>query len=250
MATGDTNDNVNRLVGALPPWFPTNLSGKPILTALLTGIADAFAFVYSTIDFAALQTRIKTATGGWLDLIAWDFFAGRFVRRYAETDTSWQPRILPEILRPRQTRAAIIQMLQDLTGRTPLVYEFFNPGDMGGYGVATMGGYGTGPGGYGSLLYPNQVFITAYRAPGQGIPGVGGYGSYYGGYRTGISMYGSSALISGPITDAEIYSRIAQTTAAGIIPWTALQSSVPPYLPKRMAILGNVNNTQYTAAIL
>src|SRR4051812_40264109 len=128
MATGDTNDISARLRATLPPWFP-DPANAPVLTAILSGIADGFAFVYSYLGFAALQTRISSATGGWLDLIAWDFFGSRFTRRQGENDASWQPRILQEILRPRQTRAAISLMLTDLTGRAPKVIELWNPQD-------------------------------------------------------------------------------------------------------------------------
>lgn len=223
MATGDQDDIVNRQYAVLPPWFP-DLAAAPVLKAVLSGTAGVFAFIYSYLGYAALQTRIKTATDAWLDLLAWDFFGGRFVRRNGETDTSWGPRIVAEILRPRQTREAITRVMQDLTGRTPKIIELFNPGDCGGYHIPQMGGYGTGPGCYGSLSFPNQYLITAYRAPSQGIPIAGGYGTYNAGYRTGITMYGDPSFISGPITDAEIYARIEETTAAGISAWTALSN--------------------------
>jgi hypothetical protein len=227
MAKGDTSDISNRLRAALPPWFPDS-ANAPILTAILNGIADGFAFIHDYLRFAKLQTRISTATGGWLDLIAWDFFGSRFTRRHGETDTSWQPRVLKEILRPRQTRAAISTALSDLTGRVPKIIELWNPADCGGYGVPQMGGYGTGPGCYGSLLFNNQVLVTAYRAPTQGIPNADGYGGYAGGYGAGTIEYGSLALVTGPITDAEIYARTQQTIAAGTTAWVALQSNPPP----------------------
>jgi hypothetical protein len=219
MSTGDTNDALQRLRQALPPWFP-DPANAPILTAVLTGIADAFAFVFASLTFAALQTRIATATGGWLDMIGWDFFGARFTRRNGETDSSWQPRILQEILRPRQTRAAIVLMLQQLTGRTPVIFEAWNTGDMGSYSTGTMA-YGAGLG-YGSLAYPNQMFVTAYRTPNQGVPLVSGYGDTGGGYGVGSFSYIDTAQITGPITDAEIAARISQTIAAGTTAWVDL----------------------------
>jgi hypothetical protein len=216
MATGDTNDNVNRLRATLAPWFP-DLSAAPVLNAVLTGIGDAFAFVYNYLQFAKLQTRIATATGGWLDLIGWDFFGSRFARRQGESDSSWQPRILQEILRPRQTRAAISLMLTQLTGRAPLIVEGWNTGDEGSYGTGDMG-YGAGLG-YGSLNYNDQVFITAYRQNSNGVPLVSGYGMVGGGYGVGSLSYIDLSQITGPITDAEIYARVQQTVAAGITAW-------------------------------
>lgn len=221
MATGDTNDVVNRLRAVLPPWFP-DLSNAPILSALLTGIGGAFAFVYSTLSFAALQTRISTATGAWLDLIGWDFFGTRFMRRQGETDASFQPRILQEILRPRQTRASLVLMLKQLTGRTPTVQEAWNPQDWGGYGMP-YSGYGIALG-YGSLNYPNQVFAVAFRPIGNGIPGISGYGNSFGGYGKGQLSYSDIGQMTGSIPDSEIYQRVSQTVAAGITAWVDIQS--------------------------
>jgi hypothetical protein len=223
MATGDADDVGKRLRAVIPPWFPDPVD-SPILQSLLSGIAGGFAFVYDYLGFAKKQTRIRSATGGWLDLIAWDFFGARFLRRQGESDESWQPRIQKEILRPRQTRAALSQMMTDLTSREPVIIELFNPGDCGGYDVPQAGGYDVGPIIYGSLDYPNQVFITASRAPSEGIPVVGGYDSYNLAYDGGIGEYADIAWVIGPLTDAEIYARIAQTAAAGITPWTALES--------------------------
>src|SRR6185312_5399647 len=167
MATGDSDDLLGRVKKVLPRrWFSFI---APYRDAVIGGLADGAAWCYSWFAFLRSQSRIASASGLFLDLIGWDFFGGRFTRRNGETDNSWRPRILKEILRPRQTRAAISQMLTDLTGVAPVIQEFFNPFDVGGYGIAQMGGYGTGPGFYGSLLFPNTVFITAFRSPNQGI---------------------------------------------------------------------------------
>src|SRR5258708_6660257 len=125
---GTIPDIVNRLRATLAPWFP-DPSAAPVLTSLLTSQADAFAFIYQYLQFAAKQTRIKSATGGWLDLIAWDFFGSRFLRRLGEPDPSFASRLIKEILRPRQTRAAITQMVVDLVGTPPQIQEAWNPFD-------------------------------------------------------------------------------------------------------------------------
>jgi hypothetical protein len=218
---GDSHDLVARVRKVLPRrWFQW---AAPYRDAILGGLADSAAWCYSLITYARLQSRIATSSGIFLDLIGWDFFSARFTRRNGETDNSWRPRILQEILRPRQTRAAITQLLIDLTTRTPVLIEAWNTGDVGGYGIASMGGYGTGPGCYGSLALNNEVFVTAFRAPNQGIPNVNGYGGYLGGYGMGSQDYADLSLITGPITDAEIYARIAQTIAAGVTAWVALE---------------------------
>jgi hypothetical protein len=221
MATGDSDNLVERVRQILPRrWFHWD---APIRDALLGGIADGAAWNYALLAFVRLQSRIASSTGIFLDLIGWDFFGGRFVRRNGESDSSFRPRIILEILRPRQTRAAIIRMLTDLTGRAPVVREFFNPGDAGGYNIPQMGGYGTGPGFYGSLQFPNTVFITAYRSPEQGIPAVDGYGGYAGGYGIGTIEYVNLNFVAGNLTDAEIYQDVRDTVAAGVIPWVALE---------------------------
>jgi hypothetical protein len=214
VATGDSNDMLARIRATMPPWFP---SDAPIYAGMLSGIAASLAFFYSLYLFAAAQTRIATASGGWLDLIAWDFFGARFTRRSGESDTSFRPRILDEILRPRVTRGAIVRALADLTGRAPLVFEPWNPQDAGAYGGPKIG-YGVA-GFYGSMKFTYQVFVTAYRPSGVGIPLVGGYGQGPSGYGL-TGEYADLSLITGPVTDAEIYDTVARTVAAGVTAWT------------------------------
>src|SRR5579862_5296427 len=105
MATGDVPDIVARLRSLLPPWFPPQ-GAAPIVDGVLTGIATLLSGIYGLIQYARAQSRIATASGAWLDLIAWDFFGSRFLRRTQETDASFIPRIRSELRRPRLTRAA------------------------------------------------------------------------------------------------------------------------------------------------
>src|SRR5579883_2162004 len=108
MATGDVQDIINRLRSVMPPWFPSN---GPVVTALLTGLATSGSFIYGYIQFMRTQSRIATASGGFLDLIANDYFGTNFLRRAAEPDSVYRARILKELLRPRVTLAALTQML-------------------------------------------------------------------------------------------------------------------------------------------
>ena len=161
MATGDQNDVLGRLKATLPPWFG-DLSEAPIISALLTGLAEAGAFVFSLYAYAALQTRIRTATDGWLDMIAADWFGGGLLRRQGQTDASYRAIIIASIMRERATRNAVTKVLTDITGRAPRLVEPRRPVDTGGYGAA---GYGYGvSGAYGSQLLPrNMAFVIAYR---------------------------------------------------------------------------------------
>lgn len=131
MATGDQQDIYRRLTGYLPRWFG---DAPPLLGALMQGFAHGLSFVYSLIAFAKLQTRIKTATGGWLDMIAADFFGASVFRATNETDTSFLNRIIVNMFRERATRAAVTKVLVDLTGRIPVIIEPKRPLDTGAYG--------------------------------------------------------------------------------------------------------------------
>jgi hypothetical protein len=213
---------LNRLWSALAPWFP-DLPNAPVLNAVLTSQADQFAFIYQYLKFADAQTRISTANSGWLDLIAWDFFGPRFLRRPSEVDASFAARIKKELLRPRQTKAAISQAIVDLIQTAPpLLLEPWHPADTGVYGPGPGAiGYGLG-GRYASLQFPNQIFIDTLHPPGYGIPKVDGYGGSIGGYGVGSLVYADMAQSVGPITNADLYALISQTAAFGVLAWVSI----------------------------
>jgi hypothetical protein len=134
MAIGDSSDMWGRLKNLLPAgWFGDN---NPIRDALLWGYANALAWGYTLYLYAKDQTRIKSATDGWLDLIGLDFFGNNLVRYANQTDTSYRNRILINIFRERTTRHAMEQVLLDLTGRSPIIIEPARPADVGAYGAA------------------------------------------------------------------------------------------------------------------
>ncbi|GGH14928.1 hypothetical protein GCM10007036_14570 [Alsobacter metallidurans] len=223
MATGDQPDIVSRLKALLPPtWFTA--SPIPIVEGLLSGAASMLAGVYAQISFARLQTRISTATGGFLDLIALDYFGWRVMRKTNQSDDSFRARILEELLRPRVTRSSLVAMLTDLTGRAPTVFEPALPADTGGYNLPCMG-YSLA-GRYGSLQLPCQSFVTVLRPASSGIPSVGGYGAPLGGYaRASALEYGQLSQIVGSVTDQDIYDAIESVKPAGTIVWTKIQNS-------------------------
>jgi hypothetical protein len=221
MATGDQQDIFRRIRALLPRWFG---DGSPTLDGVLQGLAWAGSFVYSLWAYAKLQTRILTATDGWLDMIAADFFGNSLLRGANQSDASFRARIIINMFRERGTRQAIVKVLQDLTGRTPLIFEPMRPADTGGYGQAQGLAYGLA-GGYGSLLLPYQGFVTAFRPTGTGIPLVAGYGISTGGYgQASRAEYGSMSMIQGAVTDADIYAAVDGVKPAGTIVWTAISS--------------------------
>jgi hypothetical protein len=219
MAIGDQQDIFNRLKGTIPRWFGDD---TPILDALITGIASASAAIYELYQYAKLQTRIKTATDGWLDMIAADFFGTRVLRKAGQSDTSFRATIITQILRERGTRAGIIKVIEDLTGRTPLVFEPMRPADTGGYRVGGVG-YGVA-GGYGSLAVgPYQGFVTVFRPIGTGVPFVAGYGISTGGYATASrAAYASIDQVTQAVTDQDIYDAISDVKPEGTTVWTRI----------------------------
>lgn len=226
---GDTDDMLRRQKAVLPRgWFP---DVPPVLDGVLTGFATVAAHIAALIAYGRLQTRLSTATDGWLDLLAYDFFGLRFKRALNESDDAWRARIKAEILRPRATRASIIQALTTLTGRAPRFFEPANVLDTGGLGDGSQasppwcGMAWNVCGRWGSMNYPGQAFITAYRPNGQGVPFVSGYNEAAGGYGAGSIEYVGVKQITGPISDAQIYATADDTKAAGTLMWTDIEST-------------------------
>ncbi len=231
----------------------------PVANAVLGGLADGLAWVRAQGMTVRAGTRRADTTGWLLDVDAFGFFGPRFLRRPNESDASWLARYTAEIFRPRVTRAAIDRALYDLTGRHPVILEMWNTGDVGGYGApnlaygggnpvaprvggygSTGGGYGRGAEGYGvrsnpitarpgagrwgSLSYPYQVFITAFRPQSPSIPLVAGYGSPVGGYGIGTITYADISQEQSLVSDAEIYATVHRTVGAGVTAWVAIQN--------------------------
>jgi len=221
MDIGDQQDMVSRLKALLPGgWFRDS---TPVLDGVLNGIGWALAAVYGLAAYARLQTRISTATDGFLDLISFDFFRGSLPRKHQDADSAFRMRILAQLLLEKGTRRGLIRVLQLLTGRTPWVFEPSRAADAGCYNTNTMG-YGVA-GGYGSLALPFQAFVVAYRPTGQGIPFIAGYNSPEGAYSTpSQTEYANPSLIQGAVTDADIYAAIDAVQPEGTIIWTRISS--------------------------
>jgi hypothetical protein len=221
MATGDQQDQFQRIKALLPRWFADS---TPVLDALLNGLAYIKAFLYGLIDYARLQTRVKTATDGWLDMISADFFGGALPRQAGQADADYRNAIIVAMFRELATRRALIQVLTDLTGHAPALFEPRRPLDTGSYGGPLLG-YGMA-GGYGSLLIPYQAFVSVPVAPGPGVPGIAGYGVPTGGYgKPSWAAYGSRQMLQGAIADADIYAAIDRVKPAATIVWTRIAAA-------------------------
>ena len=220
---GDQQDMVGRLRAVLPlRWFPDN---TPILDCILNGLGCGWAFCYGLIQYAQTQARISTAQGVWLDLAARDYFGNRVLRRVHEGDDQFRDEILHDLLRERGTRASVCQILLDLTGRAPVIFEPANARDTGSYaGGASIGGgmaY-VSAGGWGSLQLPFQFFVTAYRPVGAGIGLVTGWNGIAGGYGAGAIEYADLSMIQGQVTDADINAAIVDVLPVAVIGWTRI----------------------------
>ncbi|MCA8237762.1 hypothetical protein [Burkholderia cenocepacia] len=228
--TGDVADIAARLRSYLPAgWFPSDPTQTPILNAVLNGIATIFAGIYALYAYVKLQARIGTATGGWLDLIAQDFFGVSLLRGYNETDDAFRTQIKVNLFRARGTRQSVIDILTELTGYTPKVIEPGRPADTGGYDVGGVAYDIAGV--YGDILVA-QAFVVAYRPQGAGIPLLGGYDSFVGAYDTGSQLeYIDSSMYAGAAPDSAIYAAVNSARPVGVIVWVQIQNGPPPPLP-------------------
>jgi hypothetical protein len=216
---GSQQDFLSRLQEVMPKWFGDS---NPILNAVLSGLSNTNAFVYSLYSYAKLQLRISTATDGWLDMIAADFFGASLLRKNNQSDASFRIAIAANLFRERATRASVIQVLKAITGRAPLVFEPQRPFDTGAYGKVT--GYGLA-GAYGSLLMPYQSFVVAFRPLGSGIPNVAGYGISTGAYNTASqAKFADITDIQYTISNNDIYAAIESVKPAGITTWVQIRN--------------------------
>ncbi len=159
------SDIVARLQRWLPDgWFP-NAVGTRIF-AMLAGFATSLSTVQAQIAYVKLQTRVRSATDGFLDMISYDYFGNGLPRHSAEVDNAFRARILAGLIQSRVTRQGMISTLTALTGRVPRVFEPKRPMDTGGWGGNPFGGYGVAGGYSNPVIQPFQALIVAYRGNG------------------------------------------------------------------------------------
>lgn len=256
---GDVADITSRLRRVLPPtWFPSDDAARPVLNALLNGYATQGSFVYDLIVELRKQARLQTATGGFLDVAAADFF-GTDLARESRTDEQFRSAILAELLKERVTRGALRQRVQRLTGKLPWVIEPQRPRDTGAYASSLVAatanpsriGYGIDADTssyYGSISMRNQIMVIVRRKSGTGIPDVIGYrnrpdalsaGSRAGAYHslTATTQPGqpSFPLVASKIkwaaysdvvdfvSDEQVYQAINSVRPAGVTVWVKFE---------------------------
>lgn len=221
--TATQADIVNRLQRLMPNgWFSNGAS--PLRDAILTGFANAFAFVFSALAYVRLQTRIATATDGWLDLIAFDFFGGDLPRAAGQTDTSYRYQIISFMFRQRNTRQAIVLVVQQLLKTTPTIIEPQRVTDTGAYDIASSLAYDVpGAGVWGDDGMPLQCFVNVTVPNSLSIapPSVAGYGIPTGAYGIGqIEYIGAPAANSVQIAD--IYAAISSVLPVTGVAWVGI----------------------------
>jgi hypothetical protein len=238
MAIGDVTDQRRRLSALLPPWFG---DAHPVVDALLSGFATAQAFVYDLILFAKAQTRVRTATGGWLDMIATDFFGVGTQRQAGQSDASYRALILTNLFRERATRAAVVRVLTDLTGRTPTVFEPARVQDAGAYDTNTVGYDAAGA--YGDMNLPFQAFVDAGLPPGSGIPDVSGYDVSAGGYDQPSELeYASLDMVQDGVGVADVLRAVDGVRPVATIVWVRVGAEYDAssgVVPDYSLIVGN-----------
>lgn len=212
---GDTSDIVGRLRSVLPTrWFSDR---SPNLDAILACLATPWSWLYGFICYVIQQSRLNTATGQWLDLIAYDFMGSVLLRRPGEDDLAYRGRIAWALVREAATRAAVIANLRRLTGNNPRLFEPANCSDTGGYGCSMADGtiqclgmvYGMA-GGWGSLNLPFQFFVTAKLPVIEVLSSLAGYCTGAGGYGIGSVAYADIASSPGSLTNTDVEAAIVQ----------------------------------------
>lgn len=219
MAVGDQSDMLARIKAVLPrTWFPDT---TPVLDALLSGLGATWSWLYGFLQYVSAQTRIKTASDVFLDIIGKDFFGNALQRKQGEPDSAYRARIFRNLLSPKATRAALANILTEMTGREPIIFEPARPADTGSYKGPAFA-YGQA-GGWGSLALPNQFFLTVFRPYGNGVANVAGYGGV-GGYGVGPAEYVDFTMISSEITDEEIIAAVVNALPAASIAWMRISN--------------------------
>jgi hypothetical protein len=210
--TGSQSDVISRLKAVLPTgWFPDE---TPVLDTILAGLATGWSSLYALLAAVRIQSRVATATGQFLDGASADFFGSRLPRRNTELDDAFRIRIHQQLAREHATRAAVVSIVTDLTGKAPVIFEPARVSDTAGYATSGLA-YGVA-GAWGSLRLPFQIFVTAHRAQGVGIASVAGYGT------PGPLARASLSAAAGQVTDADIYAAIASVMPTGTRAWTRI----------------------------
>lgn len=216
--TGDSNDLISRLQRWLPQgWFPTRAGTR--IYAILSGFASLLSTLYGWAIYLRLQTRIATATDGFLDLASADYFGSLLPRLTAETDTLFSGRIRREVVRDKLTRNAIDKLLFEMTGQHPVITELERGADC----LAWRGRYGWRTGAMSSIAGRYAVFIKTIHAGVFGI-NTGAWRNPNAAWRVPTFVYADPSMVTGTgFTDHQLLDALDRIRAAGVTYWVIIQ---------------------------
>lgn len=249
-------------------WFPKD---GPVINGVAAGVAEPYAFNFQQLSYIVQQTRLATATDEFLDLIADDLFGKMALPRHiGEANDAYRTRIFAELLRPRGTRDAIAQALEDLTGFRPTITEPWRPSDSGCWSELTpewlaidpenlpespgdypnSGGFFWDAGkGVGSNTMPYQMFVDVTRPLGAALNSQG-YGDLdpdfvIGGFEEARIQWAEGVDGAGSSLDRDILRVIEKTRAAGTTVWVNIDTegsspTVPNSDPVWLTPAGNL----------
>jgi hypothetical protein len=202
-----------------------------VLNSSLQGTAWALSTTAAQLAYAALQTRIKTATGEWLDIISNDFYGSGLSRYPNESDTQFRARILSRLFMLGPSRADMSTLLTLITGRVPLIIEPWRVQDCGAWDAPSFGWdtvTASGCGHWAEQL-PYQCFIEAYTPVGTGIPYVAGWDQPEAGWDTASQgEWTDAGMVAESVTEETILGAIESCRMAGTRIWTRIEPS-PQY---------------------
>lgn len=188
--TGDQNDVTSRFLRWLPQgWFPS-ITGTRVY-ALAAGFGSILATIFGMVAYAKAQTRIATTTDGFLDLASQDYLGANLPRLLGESDTAFSARIRANIFLKANTRSAVQNALETVTGAPVRMIEPWQPNDNARYGNSFYG--------YNRLARPGQYANGNQRYSGLiecSLPIAGGGGRARRGY--GGSFYTNGPTYASP----------------------------------------------------
>lgn len=156
---GTVADFVARLRNRFPVGWAGSATKAPIFAALILGMATAHANFYALAQFAGQMIYVQSASGGWLDTWAYDFFGPYLLRNFGESGTSFLSRIKSLLFASTCTRDAVTGIVTKLTGVDPTLVEPWRGPDTFALGVDTFALGVAGEGRLGSTDMPFQAFL-------------------------------------------------------------------------------------------
>lgn len=182
-ALGSIGDFSRRFRQLLPlGWFPDapddgDVETAPVLVAFLNGCGCIFAGVWEQIQALRRCSRLKTASGPFVEMISADYFGpDGLPRKVKEKDENYRQRIVDNIVARRNTREAVYASIFAETGQAPNIIEPMNAADchaLGGYAQpAVGGGYGYGVSGLRYGGQSGQFFIETSLGRSDGVEAI------------------------------------------------------------------------------